>query len=937
MKSMFLWLALLLSVIMVQGQEKKRLTHDDYAIWNNLGNAEIAPNGQFSLYLVNPQQGDGHLHVYNHQSRETMQIPRGARAAFSPGSGFAVFHISPQRTVVRQARVDKKKREEMPVDSLGILVLSKGEVMKFEGIKNYRLPKENSNWLAFVLDHSGSLPFQMNTGESMDTLETEEKKPARAAKPTKIKQLIVMNPIAGQQHVFDHVEHFDFAENGSSILFLQDTKDSLKTKKLMVFNTLTETTQELDQTQGEFKSLVVSKTGDLFASLHTSDTTKVKTYTLKVYQSGRRPRTYTIDGTLAGMPQGYSVSEFRRPSFSDDNQRVFLGIAPNPEPEKEDTLLADEKYNLDIWHWQDPILQSQQRVSHNQLRQQNFQAVFHLRNQKLVPLGDENIPRVVTDREGIANVFLGYGSTPYLLESTWAGFSLNDLYLIDAQTGSRRMIEQRAESQVQLSPGGNYVLYYDVNQRQWMCYSVRRNTRVSLTAQLPVAFYNEDHDMPSNAGPYGVAGWAEKDGAVYIYDQFDIWKFSPEGLTAPVNITAGYGRKNDTRLRYENLDPDDPFFPESSFVVNAFHIYNKQSGYMQVNGRTQSLEKLVMDDVRYSELKKARDAEQYLWRKSTFTEYPDLWTSTLRFDDARKISDANPQQIDYLWGSVKLVEWQDFNNKTLQGLLYLPENFDPNRKYPMLVYFYEISSHGLHQHFVPSPSRSTINRSYCTSNDYIVFVPDITYRDGYPGQSGYNAIVSGTKAMTERYSFIDRANMGLQGQSWGGYQIAYLVTQTDMFKAAMAGAPVSNMISAYGGIRWESGRSRQFQYENTQSRIGGTLWEKPLQYMENSPIFYIEKINTPLLIMHNDEDGAVPWYQGIEMFVAMRRLAKPAWMLVYNREAHNLMHWPNRMDLSIRMYQFFDHYLKGEPAPRWMVEGRPFIDRTRTDAYDLMD
>jgi dipeptidyl aminopeptidase/acylaminoacyl peptidase len=191
--------------------------------------------------------------------------------------------------------------------------------------------------------------------------------------------------------------------------------------------------------------------------------------------------------------------------------------------------------------------------------------------------------------------------------------------------------------------------------------------------------------------------------------------------------------------------------------------------------------------------------------------------------------------------------------------------------------------------------------------------------------------------MVERYPFINRERMALQGQSWGGYQIAYLITRTNMFRAAMAGAPVSNMISAYGGIRWESGRSRQFQYELTQSRIGGTLWEKPLRYIENSPVFYADKIETPLLMMHNDNDGAVPWYQGIEMFMAMRRLEKPVWMLVYNDEGHNLSKWPNRMDLSIRMYQFFDHYLKDKPAPAWLEKGIPAVDKGRVDGYELME
>jgi dipeptidyl aminopeptidase/acylaminoacyl peptidase len=198
-------------------------------------------------------------------------------------------------------------------------------------------------------------------------------------------------------------------------------------------------------------------------------------------------------------------------------------------------------------------------------------------------------------------------------------------------------------------------------------------------------------------------------------------------------------------------------------------------------------------------------------------------------------------------------------------------------------------------------------------------------------------VVSGTQALLDRYDFIDRNRLGLDGQSWGGYQIAWLVTRTNMFRCAYAGAPVSNMTSAYGGIRWESGMSRMFQYEKTQSRIGGTLWEKPMQYIENSPLFYVPKINTPLLLMHNDADGAVPWYQGIELFMALRRLEKPAWMLSYNDEAHNLVKRPNRKDLSIRKMQFFDHYLKDKDMPYWMKNGLTQTEKGKIDGYELIE
>jgi dipeptidyl aminopeptidase/acylaminoacyl peptidase len=309
----------------------------------------------------------------------------------------------------------------------------------------------------------------------------------------------------------------------------------------------------------------------------------------------------------------------------------------------------------------------------------------------------------------------------------------------------------------------------------------------------------------------------------------------------------------------------------------------------------------------------------------------------MNFSQGKRISTTNPQQINYNWGTAELVEWMSFDRQKLQGILYKPEDFDPAKKYPMIVYFYERSSDGLYNYMPPAPSASIINRTLAVSNGYLVFVPDIPYIIGYPGQSCYNSVMSGTYALLDRYNFIDKDRLGLDGQSWGGYQIAYLVTQTDLFACAYAGAAVSDMISAYGGIRWGTGMSRMFQYEKTQSRIGGTLWDKPLQFLENSPIFWVPKINTPLLLMHNDADDAVPWYQSIEFITALRRLDKPAWLLSYNDEAHNLVKRPNRKDISIRKMQFFDHYLKDAAMPYWMKNGISQLEKGKIDGYNLID
>ena len=401
-------------------------------------------------------------------------------------------------------------------------------------------------------------------------------------------------------------------------------------------------------------------------------------------------------------------------------------------------------------------------------------------------------------------------------------------------------------------------------------------------------------------------------------------------------MTQGFGRKNKIELRYTMLDMDKRYIePKEDFLLRAFNTINKQDGFYttKLNSKTDP-SKLIMDDYSFAFPRKAKNVDKLLWRKQSISTYPDLWVSNLRIEKAQKLSNANPQQKDYNWGTVEMVNWVNMEGNDNQGLLYKPENFDPKKKYPVIIYFYRLHTDNIHRHYFPKPSRSIINPIFYASNEYLVFVPDIHYKDGYPGQGAYNHVVGGA-AHISNFDYVDKDNMAIQGQSWGGYQVAYIITQTDMFKCASSGAPVSNMTSAYGGIRWGSGMSRMFQYEQTQSRIGGTLWEKPLRYIENSPIFYVDRINTPVLIRHNDGDGAVPWYQGIEFFVALRRLSKPAWMLNYNGAPHNEKNKsPNTYDLSIRMKQFFDHYLKATPAPKWMIEGIPATKKGKTLGYE---
>ena len=447
-------------------------------------------------------------------------------------------------------------------------------------------------------------------------------------------------------------------------------------------------------------------------------------------------------------------------------------------------------------------------------------------------------------------------------------------------------------------------------------------------------FYDELNDSPRHPGSYGAAGWTKNDKSLLIYDRYDIWKFNPDSGSS-TRLTKG--RENTTTTyRYVKLDIEKRYIDTNEkWLLTTFKESNKNSGYFEFNPKNNKGKQLIDEAYQYTSPIKAQLSDKLIYTRRSFKEFPNVRYSDLNFKRPIVISNANPQQKDYNWGTNELVKWTSLDGKELTGMLVKPEDFDPAKKYPMIVNFYEKSSNRLHSHRAPSPGRSTINYSFYASRGYLIFNPDVYYKIGYPGESAYNCVIPGVTSLIEK-GFVDKNNIGVQGHSWGGYQIAYLVTKTDIFKAAESGAPVVNMISAYGGIRWGSGLSRQFQYEHTQSRIGGSPWEFPARYIENSPIFTVDKINTPLLVLHNDADTAVPWYQGIEFFVALRRLGKPSWLLNYNEEPHWPVKHQNRVDFNIRMAQFFDHYLKGAQKPVWMERGVPAIEKGVNQGYELL-
>lgn len=938
MRKLFILLLAFVSIgTFAQNASKKILSPNDFGNWKTISGAKISNNGKLATFEINPQRGDGQLIVKYLESKEEDTIPRGYSATFSPESNFIVFKLKQPFDTIRQAKIKNVDKEKMPKDSLGIFVFKARSIAKFPNLKSFSIPEENAGWIAF-LSEKEKKKKEVKAEQPAKDVPEEEKKDKKEKEKKGGDNLVLYNVKTGDTLQFANVTDYHFSKKGSSIAFIQEQKDSVNSTKISIFDTHTGKSTGYFQDIGYSKQISTDDLGEQFAFLFSKDTTEQKVFDLHYGNLKDGLSNTIISGETKGMPINWSVSEHRELLFSEDGSRLYFGTSRRPVVEPKDTIPDDEKVKVDVWSWIDQELQPQQKVELDKEKKRSYLGVLHIQENKFIQLADPIIRDVRTIMKGNGQFALGKDDVKYSRESSWTGDGLADYYLVDVKSGIKRKLIEGIKS-AWISPAGNFVVWYNPADSSYYSRSTNIGSQSvnTLTKNIPVTFCNELNDMPMDAPPYGIAGWGEDDRCVYIYDRYDIWKVDPTAMKVPMNVTRSFGRRNQLRLRYIKLDPKEEYIStEGNNIISSFDERSKAGGFFSVDFKNfKEPHLLVAEDKYFSTPQKAKEEDKLLFTKESYSEFPDLWVSNMKFDKPRKITDANPQQKEFNWLFANLVKWNSFTGEELEGILYMPENFNPRVKYPMIVYYYERNSDNYFRYSVPSPSRSVINRPLYASNGYLIFVPDITYRTGYPGQSAYDAIVSGVSFLTNNYSFIDKDKMGLQGQSWGGYQTAWLVTQTDMFAAAEAGAPVSNMTSAYGGIRWESGLSRMFQYEHSQSRIGGTLWDKPLQYIENSPVFYAPKVKTPLLIMHNDKDGAVPWYQGIELFVALRRLNKPVWMLSYNDEPHNLKaeSWGNRMDLSIRMKGFFDHYLKEQSMPEWMQFGVPAKDKGKYLGY----
>jgi dipeptidyl aminopeptidase/acylaminoacyl peptidase len=962
---------------------KKPLNYDAYDGWRSVQGTQLSRDGQWLVYALVPQDGDGELVALNLKTYKEYRAGRGSRPAVTVDGRFVVFTVAPVKAEVDKAKKDKKKPEEQPKSALGIMSLATGEVTTVERVKSFKLPEESGAFVAYLLEPPLKKPDDKKDeapkGEAKKEPEAKseaksEVKPAVKPEPGKEAQkseepkkeekkkepgtdLVVRELATGKETKIAEAAEYVWNKPGTWLAYAVSSK-APENDGAFALEAPTGRTIALLKGQGNYKNLTFDEKGVQLAFTSDRDDYKSEKSASKLYHwsSGagatklvplvKKPASSahavelvaTSSGAIElvpalakGFPAGMAVSENGKLQFSKDGGRLFFGIATAPKPEPKD---APEPVKVDIWSWKDPYLQPMQKAQAEEDKKRTLMCVVHFlpKEKKFVQLATPDVPDIALSED--AKTALGSSELPYRPLVSWdQGYE--DVYVVSVNDGSKKKVLEKSAGGARLSPGGAWLAYYSSTDDDWYSCRVADGKTFNLTGKIAVSFADEENDSPGDPSPYGIAGWTDADRSILIYDRYDIWEISPDGVKTRM-VTNGMGRREKLAFRYARLDPEQPAIPASGpLVLLASNETTRATGAYRLDLSAPAADpaKVVMKDKQFLGLLKAKNADVYVHTEQRFEEFPDLWASGPDFAAARKASDANPQQAGYNWGRAELITYTNADGKTLPAVLIKPEDFDPAKKYPLMVYIYETNALPLHRYIPPAPGTS-INFTRYASNGYVILSPDIVYEIGYPGASAMKCVIPAVNKVLDM-GFIDPARVGIQGHSWGGYQITYLVTQTDMFAAVQAGASVSNMTSAYGGIRWGTGMSRAFQYEKTQSRIGAPLWNRTLQYLENSPLFWIERVRTPYLSIHNDDDDAVPWYQGIEFFSALRRLGKEAYMFNYNGEKHGLRERENQKHWTVHQDEFFDHFLLGKPKPEWMDKGVPYLERGKRDVTSL--
>jgi dipeptidyl aminopeptidase/acylaminoacyl peptidase len=918
----------------------KPIALEDYPKFKRITAPAISNDGRWMLYTLTPNDGDATLFVKALDGDKVYEVPRGTGAFFSENGRWVAYFIAPPAAEGRGGRgrggrggagqAQGAAAETPPARPFELIDLGSGVKSTFPSVGTFAFSPD-SEWLlmrphaATPASAAGAAGGRGGRGGAGNDATPDSNAPAA--------DLLMRRLTTGEQRYLARVAAYAFDDAGRLMAYTVRGQQRLG-NGIYLMTLDSGELRTLDAAQADYDQLAWSAEGASLAVLR-GDKPKGKAQRDNVLLTWRnagtaRMQAATLDpAKISSFPSGMVISEFTAPRWSTDEARLLIGLKEQTDEKPETT---EPQPNVDVWHWKDDDPQSAQTVQLTQARRETRAAIVEVESGTVRPIADEKM-RTITATDDLKWA-LGRDDTAYAAEVAWGG-GRSDVYAVNLLTGERALVERGLARTMGLSPDHKFALYLKGGR----VYSYEFGTGRKTAIDGGRSFVNAEDDHDYEKPVYGVAGFSADGKSALFYDRYDVWALPLAGGQI-TNLTKGEGAKQSVRYRVTQLGragiggrggggrgggggAQEPIDLAKPVLLSAFGEWTKQSGYSELTP-SGTLTPLIWGDKSIGSPIAAKDADRLVFVQQTFNQYPDYWAADKRFGSPRQVTDAQPDLFkDFAWGSKKLIDYRNSKGQRLQATLTLPAGYEPGKKYPMLVYFYELMS-GTHHNFSFPVYDDRPHMSTYASNGYLVLQPDVRYEIGRPGSSALDCVTSAVKKVIE-LGYADPARIGLQGHSWGGYQSSFIVTQTNMFAAVVTGAPPTNLTSFYDTLYRSSGNIQQGITEVGQVRMGAgmTPWSAHELYESQSPVHNAPKIATPFMILHGTNDGSVDFGQGLEFYAAARRLGKQVILLAYADEAHHLGRRENQKDFQIRMRQFFDHHLKGAPAPVWMTDGVP--------------
>ncbi len=901
-------------------QVKPTLKPADYGKWETLGAATLAPDGKWISHEIRRTNGDNELRVTATAGGKPVTIAFCSGAAYSFDS-----HWLACESTVSEAEADRLKKASKPAaqNKLQILELATGKVTAIDDVPAFAFSGDGV-YVAFP-HYGGSAGGRGGNagggrgGRGGDNAERNDR-----VDPTGT-TLTIRNLMTGVDTTFGSVTSFAWQDNGTNLAMTIGVEGRTG-NAIQVFDPKSGSLKVLDNGPAVFSALVWRKDSSDLAALRSvkQDGFDGESNLVLAWKNLGEKKSAKIDA-----PQRIVGS--RPPQWSEDGEIVYVGIADWQK--KAGGKGDDDPSTVEVWHWKDENVISEQKLTAARDRDRNVSGAWHVASgSTLIALSNNNHEDVRLPKRG--NRALALDGTPYVTDSMF-GRRFDDIYKVDLKTGARAQVAKHLIPPVDFSPGGKYALNFKEGQFWIYDLDSGASKNISKDAATTTGFANKENDYPvSQKPPYGIAGWTKDDRSVIVYDAYDLWELFPDGAK-PRKLTDG--ATDEVRHRYARVssrgggrggrggggEDADGIDLAKPVYLSLEGRWTKKTGYARLdNGK---VDRALYVDKGVRGLEKAKNADVYAYQAGSWNESPNYFVAGADLKNAAKVSDTNPFASQYAWGKAELIDYKNSHGDRLQGALYYPANYEAGKKYPMLVQIYEIESNQLHNWGAPN-ERNTYNATVWSQNGYFVLRPDITFRPRNPGLSALDCVTSAVKTVLAKGA-VDAKKVGLVGHSWGGYETTFILTQTDMFAAGVAGGPLTNLASSYGEIYWNSGGPETNHVEVGQERMEVPLYEDPQSYIRNSAVYFANKLAAPLLLSVGDKDGASDWHQDIELYNSARRAGKNVVMLVYEGENHSVAQKGNQLDYHRRINAWFDHYVKGDPAEPWINEGVSVLKR----------